>query len=347
MVYKAPCKYFSICGGCTLQDMEQHGAYKFSLLENALAKLDSSFILHQLIQVPIRSRRRASFKLENNRLSFNKLRSHEKVAIEECLLLEDKLNNLILPINQLLKKLPGKVDGLNMLSSDTGIELLFLSKKPNNLENSQLLAKFASDHKVARIVWENNIVIQLQPVQLKFAEIKVDLPINSFLQVSKESSEIMSKIILKHLVKEKQILELYCGCGSFTIPMLEKKTSIYAVEGAHEAVEALNKTAKDNLLKIKAIKRDLYQNPLQVNELNEFSQVVINPPRNGAGPQIKQMAMANKVQRIIMISCSVENFIRDARSLIVGGFKLVEVYPIDQFLYSEHLELVAIFLRSS
>ena len=156
MVYKAPCKYFSICGGCTLQDMEQHGAYKFSLLENALAKLDSSFILHQLIQVPIRSRRRASFKLENNRLSFNKLRSHEKVAIEECLLLEDKLNNLILPINQLLKKLPGKVDGLNMLSSDTGIELLFLSKKPNNLENSQLLAKFASDHKVARIVWENN-----------------------------------------------------------------------------------------------------------------------------------------------------------------------------------------------
>jgi len=36
---------------------------------------------------------------------------------------------------------------------------------------------------------------------------------------------------------------------------------------------------------------------------------------------------------------------RDARTLIDGGYKLDAVKPIDQFLFSAHIESVAIFRR--
>lgn len=235
------------------------------------------------------------------------------------------------------------------MNSDTGIELLFHCNDKNNLNIDSMLAEFAIEYKIARIAWQVKSqnpfsIIQTKPVQLLFKNAHVDLPINSFLQVSRESTLVMSNIILNNLDKAKKILELYCGCGSFTISMSEK-AHIFAVEGSDAAVEALNKAARRSQLNIKAIKQDLYQNPLLAFTINDFSQVVINPPRNGATPQIKQIGLSKEVNKVILVSCSITNFIRDSKILIHSGFSLEEIYPIDQFLYSSHLEIIAIFKR--
>jgi len=351
LTFQAPCEYYGNCGGCSIQHIENHGEYKFSQLKKSLEVIKTEFILHPIFQVAQKSRRRVSFKVENNRLSLNKARSHHKIAIDHCLLLRNELNELIKPINKLLKRTTSQITAVNMLSSDSGVELLFIAKETSNLADEQLLSNFASQNKIARIAWQTKdqppyMIIQLSPIQIKFDNVNVNLPINSFLQVSNESSNLMSKIIAKHLEEGKQTLELYCGCGSFTVPIANKtQANIYAIEGSQEAINALNKATNNNSFKIKTSVRDLYQNPLSTSELEDYSQIVINPPRNGAGPQIRQIAKTKKVKRVIMVSCSVENFIRDSLSLIERGFKLTEIYPIDQFLYSKHLELVAVFLR--
>ncbi|HZC17461.1 MAG TPA: hypothetical protein VE309_11935, partial [Caulobacteraceae bacterium] len=36
---------------------------------------------------------------------------------------------------------------------------------------------------------------------------------------------------------------------------------------------------------------------------------------------------------------------RDARILTNGGFSLARVLPVDQFLWSPHVELVGVFIR--
>lgn len=351
LIFKAPCKHYELCGGCSLQHIEDHGKYKFLQLKNDLAKLNIDFILHPLKQISIKSRRRANFKVNNQRLSLNKANSHEKIAINNCLLLEDQLNNLINPINKLLSKLKSKVTEINIQNSDTGVELLFITQKISNLVDEQLLSNFAIENKIARIAWKYKdqspyIIIQLSPIQIKFNNVNIDLPIGSFLQVSKESTILMSKVITDNLDSGKQTLELYCGCGSFTIPIVNKTNNIYAIEGNQDAIIALKNAANNYALKIKTATRDLHQNPVQTNELDNYSQIVINPPRNGSGPQFKQIAKTSKVKKVIVVSCSVENFIRDSFEMLDGGFKLIEIYPIDQFLYSKHLEIIAVFLRS-
>jgi 23S rRNA (uracil1939-C5)-methyltransferase len=45
------------------------------------------------------------------------------------------------------------------------------------------------------------------------------------------------------------------------------------------------------------------------------------------------------------VSCNASSFARDARILVDGGFRLERVTPVDQFLWSPHIELVGFFRR--
>jgi 23S rRNA (uracil1939-C5)-methyltransferase len=90
--------------------------------------------------------------------------------------------------------------------------------------------------------------------------------------------------------------------------------------------------------------RDLFRMPLSARELEPFDAVVFDPPRAGAATQAAVLAMSG-VATIAAVSCNPATLARDARILIDGGYKLERVTPIDQFLYSPHVEAVAVFRR--
>ena len=72
---------------------------------------------------------------------------------------------------------------------------------------------------------------------------------------------------------------------------------------------------------------------------------MLDPPRAGAVEQVRGAGRPPACPRVIYASCSPESFARDARMLVDGGFALLEVRPIDQFLYAAEVELVARFVR--
>jgi 23S rRNA (uracil1939-C5)-methyltransferase len=72
--------------------------------------------------------------------------------------------------------------------------------------------------------------------------------------------------------------------------------------------------------------------------------VVFDPPRAGAEAQAKALA-ASKVRRVAYVSCDAASFARDAAILVKGGFASGAVTPVDQFLFSSHIEMVAGFTR--
>ena len=78
------------------------------------------------------------------------------------------------------------------------------------------------------------------------------------------------------------------------------------------------------------------------DELSKYDAIIVDPPRSGAKLQFLNIARSN-VSTIISISCNVNTFVRDAKILIESNYELKWVQPIDQFLFSAHVELVAIF----
>jgi 23S rRNA (uracil1939-C5)-methyltransferase len=92
-------------------------------------------------------------------------------------------------------------------------------------------------------------------------------------------------------------------------------------------------------------RRDLFKVPVGAAELNRFDAVVLDPPRAGAEAQARQLA-ASTVPRIAYVSCDALTFARDARIFVDGGYRIGPVVPVDQFLWSSHIELVAAFART-
>ena len=84
--------------------------------------------------------------------------------------------------------------------------------------------------------------------------------------------------------------------------------------------------------------------PLAASELKAFDAVVFDPPRQGAEAQARELA-ASIVPVVVAVSCNPTTFARDARILVDGGYRLVRVTPVDQFLYSAHVEVVACFKK--
>jgi 23S rRNA (uracil1939-C5)-methyltransferase len=79
-------------------------------------------------------------------------------------------------------------------------------------------------------------------------------------------------------------------------------------------------------------------------ELNSFDAVVFDPPRAGAEAQARQLAKST-VKTVIAVSCDPASFARDARILVEGGYRLMQATPVDQFAFTAHVEIVALFHR--
>ena len=91
-------------------------------------------------------------------------------------------------------------------------------------------------------------------------------------------------------------------------------------------------------------RRDLDTRPLTPDEFSRFDAVVFDPPRAGARAQTAALARSS-VPRVVAVSCNPATFARDARTLVDGGYRIGPIQPIDSFLWSAKLELVAPFTR--
>jgi 23S rRNA (uracil1939-C5)-methyltransferase len=87
-------------------------------------------------------------------------------------------------------------------------------------------------------------------------------------------------------------------------------------------------------------KRDLFRNPLSQIDLSRFDAAVIDPPRAGAEAQTRELALSG-IRRVAMVSCNAQTFARDLGIMLKGGWRVTRITPIDQFLWSPHIEIVA------
>jgi 23S rRNA (uracil1939-C5)-methyltransferase len=95
---------------------------------------------------------------------------------------------------------------------------------------------------------------------------------------------------------------------------------------------------------LQAMTRDLFREPVSAMEMKGCDLIVFDPPRAGGLEQAREIA-ASGAARVVGISCNPTTFARDARVLVDAGWRLEHVTPVDQFLWSSHIELIGVFGR--
>ena len=150
------------------------------------------------------------------------------------------------------------------------------------------------------------------------------------------------------------LLELYCGSGTFSLPMRKLFNKIFATENNRQSIRCLKKSINEQNIK------NIFHARLSAEEVSElfngriftrmkdinisdfnFSHVLVDPPRAGLDEDV--IRLINKFENIIYVSCNYETYSRDIKNL--ASYKIKNIEFFDQFPNTKHLEIVSLLSK--
>ncbi|MFT4012435.1 MAG: class I SAM-dependent RNA methyltransferase [Paracoccus sp. (in: a-proteobacteria)] len=344
---RAPCPHYRACGGCTLM----HGSedfvkgWKVGVVTEALRAQGLAAPIAGVHVSPPRSRRRAVLSGRRTKkgalLGYHARASDVVVDLADCQVLRPAILAALPLLREMVVAGASRAGELaiTVVDSGAGLDVTVTGGKPLEPGLFQALAGLAEKGDLARLTWDGQSLTR-RPPALAFGRARVVPPAGGFLQATAEGEAALVAAVREFTQGTARILELFAGCGTFTLPLAET-AELHAVEGLAAPLAALEAGARQapGLRRITTEIRDLARRPLLRDEL-AYDAIVIDPPRSGAEAQAREIA-ASRVRRLAWISCDPVTFARDARILAEADWEISRLYVVDQFRWSPHVETVA------
>lgn len=351
---KAPCAHYNTCGGCALMHASDGFVekWKSDVVLNALSAHGLETDIRPIVTSPERSRRRATLSSRRGKkgvmVGFHGRRSGAISAIDRCRLLTPGLLAQ-LPAVEAVTMAGGSRKGelsVNLAESEAGIDVSVTGGKPLDRALETDLAQVLHRYDLARLTWNGEVIASERAPYQKFGAAQVTPPPGAFLQATREGERALVDAVRTAIPAGGSVVDLFAGAGTFSLPLAEH-AQVHAVEGMDEMMQALDAgwRRSSGLKRVTTETRDLFRRPLLSDELNRYDAIVIDPPRAGAQAQVAQIAECD-VPVVAMVSCNPVSFARDAQSLVMAGYRLDWVLPVDQFRWSTHIELAASFSKN-
>jgi 23S rRNA (uracil1939-C5)-methyltransferase len=348
------CRWYGRCGGCAAQHMSAslYRQWKRGLVVEALEREGVAAQVGELVDAHGAGRRRAAFHArfphgQADEVGFMRARSHDIIAIDDCPLFSPGMAGAIAAARALSGDLRGLMKPIEIVATATldGLDVDLRGSGALERAEAEKLARTADKLDLARVSNHGETVIERRPPRVAFGRALVKLPPGGFLQATEAGEALLAAFAERGLANAKRVADLFCGAGAFAI-RLARRSEVFAADSDHAAVAALARAAATTpgLRKLSPETRDLFRRPLRADELAAFDAALIDPPRAGALEQARALA-ASALPLIASISCNAATFARDARILIAGGYEIESVTPLDQFRFSPHVEIAAIFRR--
>ena len=373
------CPYQNICGGCPLRSLapEEYRQHKITRFNQLIATLSPTTNIGTPVFIADGCRRRAEltfqFKKGRLQLGFNAKQSHEIVDIVTCSALTAEINRVLPLVRQFLQsfcriqsteKIKNKLQTKSITHGEiwltqaaNGIDILLESEEKLSLAHRMEISAFAADEPAiirfsfgAKNTLPETILEKNKPY-IDISGRRVFIPAGTFLQASQEGQNALISAVIKYVGEcSGKIADLFCGVGTFSYPLsLNINNKITAVDSSAELLNSFRQTVNYlTIPNIKIVQKNLFKYPLDSVELQEFDIIIFDPPRAGASAQVAQIAAmkeADKPQKVVAVSCNPHTFINDAATLLHSGYQLEETTMVDQFVYAEHFELVALFVK--
>lgn len=359
------CAHFGACGGCQMQHMSNRAylAWKRDLVVEPLRRVGvDAGRIDDVIAVPEGTRRRVTVAARRTAngvvLGFNEFRSSRIVDVDRCPVSRPEIVRLFAPLRDLLSRLPigDRVVDVALSWLDDGLDVVLTGVEQPSLVQLELLAAFAERHDLARLSRRPSPRDQAEPIAyrrsgvLRMGDAPVVLPPGGFCQASAEGEAALAGLVLEAAGSSGPVVDLFCGVGTFGLRLASRDLQVTGFDGDARAIAAFESAARQlggqlgGRKTIAGFVRDLFRDPLSADELSGFRVAVFDPPRAGARAQASALATST-VPVVVGVSCDPVTFARDARLLADGGYRLDRVTPVDQFVWSRHVELVGVFRR--
>jgi tRNA (uracil-5-)-methyltransferase len=357
------CKYFGKCGSCTLYELnyDEQIVHK----KNFISELFEDFKISDfdIFKSPSKNyRNRAEFRIwhDKDKISYamNGVNKKDIVKIDECPKVVKKIADLMESLRLEIEQydiLRDKLFSIEFLSSSNKVLVSLLyhkkvddewSKYAKKLEDKFNISVIGRSRKIKKVISDDFVIDELhvknKSYTYKIIEGGFSQP-NSFLNTK------MIEWVTLHVKNPRDLLELYCGHGNFTIPLSFKFNKVLATEISKSSIKSAKfscvKNGVENIEFLRmsveeltsALKKEREFNRLKDINLDDydFSHVFVDPPR--AGIDEKSLEFISQFENIIYISCNPITLKRDLK-ILKNKFKIEKFAIFDQFPHTLHVE---------
>lgn len=366
------CRYFGVCGGCSLQHLQAPAqvAVKQRVLEDAFRHIGDvapEVILPAIggAQWGYRQRARLAARLVPNKggvlVGFHERRSSYVVDMESCEVAIPEFSQLIGPLRELVTRLSvaHRLPQIELTAGEQTRALVLRHLLPLDDHDKTLLRQFGKDH---------GVVIYLQPggpetaypfhpetieplyYDLPDFRIRIHFAPTDFVQVNSAMNRMLVRraVALLDPQPSERVSDLFCGVGNFALPIARLGARVTGIEGDPQLVIRARENARLNGLEQRAsfLCRDLFQpNSGFILEREALDKVLLDPPREGAIGFVKAL-QAPWPKRIVYVSCNPATLARDAQVLVhAKHYRLSAAGVINMFPHTAHVESIALFER--
>lgn len=193
------------------------------------------------------------------------------------------------------------------------------------------------------ILWGNEVIYDY------IGDIKFAISALSFYQVNPVQTKVLYEKALEYagLTGEETVIDAYCGIGTISLFLAKKAKQVYGVEIVPEAIDDARKNAVLNGIENVefAVGKAEEIIPKWMEDGICPDVLVVDPPRKGCDASLLETIIDMKLERVVYVSCNPATLARDLRVLEDGGYRTVEVQPVDMFGQTVHVECVVLMSR--
>ncbi|MDN5298708.1 MAG: rRNA (uracil1939-C5)-methyltransferase [Clostridiales bacterium] len=384
-VVTPPCPIFETCGGCQLQMFNDEGQlkYKYSQLIDLLGKFGKVEPIEGMREpFHYRHKTHATFSYSKGRprriiAGIFEEHSHRVVETENCLIQDERANNIIQSILALMpsfKMIPYDEDAekgflrhalIRTAFAHDGVMVVLVGGSPIFPAKRRFTEALIKKHpEIKTVIFNINsrktsmvlgnreeVLYGSGYLEDSLCGMTFRISPKAFYQVNPEQTEKLYREAIKMagLTGGERVLDAYAGIGTIGMVASTGAKEVISVELNKDAVRDAIRSARDNDVKnIYFHQADATEFIEQMAATGEKADIVfLDPPRSGSTPAFIKAVAKMKTDRVVYVSCNPETLARDLALFKSEGYKIVRIKPFDMFPWTGHVETVVRLQRQN
>ena len=322
------CPYYDNCGGCNLLHMSYNKQLEFkeNKIKNIVSKYLGNIKVNHIVSTnEFNYRNKVTFQVKE-KIGFYKEKSYELIKIDNCLLLDDKINSIIPILNKLSLS---KISKITVKCFNDKLMVIF----DNEVDIESIKNYFDS------IYIKDKLIYGSKYLKANLGNYEFYIGANTFFQVNIDTTLKLYDKIKSYINEKDNVLDLYCGIGSIGI-YTNKSNNTIGIEIVDESIESANENNKLNNTNIKFICSDASL----ITNIKDINTVIIDPPRSGLNKDTINNIIKLNPDKIIYVSCDPMTLVRDLK-ILSDNYNIIEITPFDMFPNTYHVESVVLLSR--
>lgn len=351
------CEVYSECGGCDLMALHSTAqtSAKLGLFHDALervGRIGPEWLPGGLTRAGPELGYRNRLRLQitpDGHVGFFRKQTHDLVEPRRCHVAAPEIEQALVTLRKLARANPRAITAFAFVEvrrSDAGTSFYFALRDGVSwvpVEAEALLRKLRREHVVATSADRDTA---LERFQLDAGVYLYAAP-GAFSQVNWAVNRVLVARVLELALASgaREFLDLYCGSGNFSLPLMAAGLSGVGVESNRAAVAAATRAAREQSLSGRFVVDDAIRYAsARAREGKSFDLVVVDPPRAGVKTGLGTMARI-AANALCVVGCDPVTFARDLRGFLDEGFELGHLEGFDMFPQTHHLEALAWLVR--